>query len=101
MKTFVNHSSLCILADTVAIFTILNWELGIVEAIIVIMSVGLSVDFVVHFGVGYIHADSNDIEYERKRVKERYLAPTNESAELSNRSSKTIGESNSEHMCLF
>jgi hypothetical protein len=37
------------------------------------MSVGLSVDFVVHFGVGYIHADSTDIDYERKKVKNRYL----------------------------
>jgi hypothetical protein len=47
--------------------------LGIVEAIIVIMSVGLSVDFVVHFGVGYIHADSTDINRERKKIKNRYL----------------------------
>jgi hypothetical protein len=68
-----------ILADTVAIFAALQWELGIVEAIIVIMSVGLSVDFVVHFGVGYIHTDSNDIEYERKKVKNRYLSSTLES----------------------
>lgn len=36
------------------------------------MSVGLSVDFVVHFGVGYIHADSNDIENERKRIRNQY-----------------------------
>ena len=57
-----------------AIFAALKWELGIVEAIIVIMSVGLSVDFVVHFGVGYIHTDSNDIDYERKKVKNRYLS---------------------------
>jgi hypothetical protein len=64
----------CIVADTVAIFAILKWELGIVEAIIVIMSVGLSVDFVVHFGVGYIHTDSSDINYERKKVKNRYLS---------------------------
>ena len=50
----------------------MKWELGIVEAIIVIMSVGLSVDFVVHFGVGYIHTDSNDIERERRKIHERY-----------------------------
>ena len=63
-----------ILADTVAIFAMLNWELGIVEAIIVIMSVGLSVDFVVHFGVGYIHTDSHDIDYERKRIHNHYVS---------------------------
>lgn len=56
-----------------AIFAALKWELGIVEAIIVIMSVGLSVDFVVHFGVGYIHTDAMDIEQERKKIKNRYL----------------------------
>jgi len=54
------------------------------------MSVGLSVDFVVHFGVGYIHTDSNDIEYERKKVKNRYLSSTLESNNNQNqkRSSK-------------
>ncbi len=77
-----------ILADTVAIFAILKWELGIVEAIIVIMSVGLSVDFVVHFGVGYIHTDSNDIDYERKKVKKRYLSYEIELNDQQNRSSK-------------
>lgn len=64
------------LAASVGIFAVLEWELGIVEAIIVIMSVGLSVDFVVHFGVGYIHTDSKDIDYERKKVKTRYLSQT-------------------------
>ena len=76
------------LADTVAIFAMLNWELGIVEAIIVIMSVGLSVDFVVHFGVGYIHANIHDIEYERKKVKDRYLSSTEELNENLDGSSK-------------
>ncbi|CAF4166717.1 unnamed protein product, partial [Rotaria magnacalcarata] len=56
------------IAASVGIFAVLEWELGIVEAIIVIMSVGLSVDFVVHFGVGYIHTDSKDIDYERQKV---------------------------------
>lgn len=73
-----------------AIFTILKWELGIVEAIIVIMSVGLSVDFVVHFGVGYIHADSKDVEIKRRRVRERYSASNGELNEQTNRSSKIL-----------
>ena len=59
---------------SVAIFAALKWHLGIIEAIIVIMSVGLSVDFVVHFGVGYIHTDSGDIERARRKVKAQYLA---------------------------
>jgi hypothetical protein len=72
----------------VAIFAALKWELGIVEAIIVIMSVGLSVDFVVHFGVGYIHTDSNDIDYERKKVKNRYLSSNIRSDDNPNHPSK-------------
>jgi hypothetical protein len=34
-----------IIADTVAIFVLCGWELNILETIIIIMSVGLSVDF--------------------------------------------------------
>jgi hypothetical protein len=34
-----------IIADTVAIFVLCGWELSILETIIIIMSVGLSVDF--------------------------------------------------------
>ncbi|CAF0976871.1 unnamed protein product [Rotaria sp. Silwood1] len=64
------------IAVTVGVFAVLEWELGIVEAIIVIMSVGLSVDFVVHFGVGYIHTDSKDIDSERKKVEDHYLLQT-------------------------
>jgi hypothetical protein len=54
------------------------------------MSVGLSVDFVVHFGVGYIHTDSNDIDYERKRVKNRYLSYDIDLNDKQNRSSKNF-----------
>ncbi len=34
-----------IIADTVGIFVLCGWELSILETIIIIMSVGLSVDF--------------------------------------------------------
>ncbi|CAF1168574.1 unnamed protein product [Adineta ricciae] len=46
-----------IIADTVGIFVLCGWELSILETIIIIMSVGLSVDFTVHYGVAYIKAD--------------------------------------------
>lgn len=70
-----NIRLLLVVAVSVAIFAALKWELGIIEAIIVIMSVGLSVDFVVHFGVGYIHTDSGDIERARRKVKAATAAP--------------------------
>ncbi|UJR21298.1 hypothetical protein I4U23_024389 [Adineta vaga] len=69
------------IADGVGIFVLLKWELGIVEAIIVIMAVGLSVDFVVHFGVGYIHTNPIDIENERERIRNRHASSTSESNE--------------------
>jgi hypothetical protein len=65
-----------IIADTVAVFVLFGWELSILQTIIIIMSVGLSVDFsenhcrdtstrcvvvfrllAVHYGVAYIKAD--------------------------------------------
>ncbi|UJR19779.1 hypothetical protein I4U23_022913 [Adineta vaga] len=61
---------------TIGIFAVLKWTLSFVEAIVIIMSVGLSVDFVVHFGVGYIHADTNYIDRERKKVKNQSLSST-------------------------
>ena len=73
-ESSANHS-LRSLATSVAIFAALKWELGIVEAIIVIMSVGLAVDFVVHFGVGYINASADDEEEEDDENGERKKVP--------------------------
>ncbi|CAF4523040.1 unnamed protein product, partial [Rotaria sp. Silwood2] len=56
---------------TVGVFVVLEWELGIIEGIVIVMAVGLSVDFVVHFGVGYIHTDPTDIDNERKKVEDQ------------------------------
>ena len=64
LSSIETHVRVSPLAVSVAIFAALKWELGIVEAIIVIMSVGLSVDFVVHFGVGYIHTEPPKGEHE-------------------------------------
>jgi len=55
-------------------------KLGIVEAITIIMSVGLSVDF----RVGYIHTDSNNGDRKRQKFKDRYLPSTSESNENEN-----------------
>jgi hypothetical protein len=54
------------------------------------MSVGLSVDFVVHFGVGYIHTNANDIDNERKKVQNRYLLSTSETDTNPNPHSKIV-----------
>lgn len=45
------------IADTIAIFVFLGWNLDILESVVIIMSVGLSVDFSCHYGVAYINAD--------------------------------------------
>lgn len=51
------------IADTIAIFVLLGWDLNILESIVIIMSVGLSVDFSCHYGVAYINSD-HDFEYD-------------------------------------
>ncbi|CAF4881176.1 unnamed protein product [Rotaria sp. Silwood1] len=66
------------IAITVGVFVVLEWELGIIEGIVIVMAVGLSVDFVVHFGVGYIHTDSTDIDNERKKVEDQSKPNGNE-----------------------
>ncbi|CAF5170837.1 unnamed protein product, partial [Rotaria sp. Silwood1] len=39
---------------------------------------------VVHFGVGYIHTDSTDIDHERKKIRQRYLSSISMSTESPN-----------------
>ena len=39
------------IADTIAVFVFLGWDLSILESVVIIMSVGLSVDFSCHYGV--------------------------------------------------
>lgn len=47
------------IADTIAIFVLMDWNLSILESVIIIMSVGLSVDFSCHYGVAYIKCDTD------------------------------------------
>lgn len=49
------------IADTIAIFVFLGWKLDILESVVIIMSVGLSVDFSCHYGVAYINADVHSL----------------------------------------
>ncbi|CAF1439929.1 unnamed protein product, partial [Didymodactylos carnosus] len=58
-----------IISNTVAVFVLIGWELNILETIIIIMSVGLSVDFTVHYGVAYIKADWKKNHVKLKSVK--------------------------------
>ena len=43
---------------TVGILVLLDWELNILEAIVITASVGLSIDFAIHYGVAYRLSDS-------------------------------------------
>ncbi|CAF0855134.1 unnamed protein product [Brachionus calyciflorus] len=77
------YAIICIsfsIADTIAIFVLMGWELSILESVVIIMSVGLSCDFSCHYGVAYINSDRdfNDgskrtcFDY-RKNNKERFV----------------------------
>lgn len=50
------------IAVTIAIFVFMGWKLSILESVIIIMSVGLSVDFSCHYGVAYINSDVKEFE---------------------------------------
>lgn len=54
------------IAVTIAIFVTLGWELSILESVVIIMSVGLSVDFACHYGVAYINSDRNFKKLDKK-----------------------------------
>ena len=71
------------IALTVAVFVLLGWELSILESVIIIMSVGLSVDFSCHYGVAYIKAELDD--YNCRQYGKHHSKLFN-----SNNSSKTI-----------
>ena len=45
-----------ILSCVVASIVWLDWQLGVLEAMAVIVSIGLSVDFIVHISIEYTHA---------------------------------------------
>ena len=41
------------ISTTIGILALLEWELNVVESITIILAIGLSIDFTVHFGVAY------------------------------------------------
>ncbi|RNA07693.1 dispatched -like protein [Brachionus plicatilis] len=61
------------IAVTIAIFVSLGWELSILESVVIIMSVGLSVDFACHYGVAYINSDRNFPRVKEKSWWKRYV----------------------------
>ncbi len=54
---------------TVAILVLLGWELNILESITISLAVGLSIDFVIHYGVAYRLSSHEDSVL---RVKESF-----------------------------
>lgn len=49
---------------TIGILVIIDWELNILEALVITLSVGLSIDFTIHYGVAYMI--SKDLKREEK-----------------------------------
>ncbi len=101
-----------IIADTVAVFVLCGWELNILETIIIIMSVGLSVDFskkifvffvlfisllkfdlAVHYGVAYIKADWTK--------NQAYIKRSSNALKLIENNHKTNGKINTEKKSFF
>jgi len=55
---------------TIAIFVFMGWSLSILESVIIIMSVGLSVDFSCHYGVAYINSDVKDVDQSFEAIRQ-------------------------------
>ena len=56
ISVFATLTITCALGATVASLVLMGWKLNIVESITLSVSVGLSVDFTLHYGVAYVLA---------------------------------------------
>ncbi|KAK3092676.1 hypothetical protein FSP39_005755 [Pinctada imbricata] len=43
----------CVMFVTISIMVLMNWELNILESVVVTVAIGLSVDYTLHYGVSY------------------------------------------------
>lgn len=52
--SFLAILSICaIIVDTIAVLILLDWELNVLESTIIILTIGLSFDFTLHYGIAY------------------------------------------------
>ena len=49
-------SVIFIVANTTAVMVIAGWELGVPESIAIVITIGFSVDYVVHLAAHYVHS---------------------------------------------
>ncbi len=56
-----------VIVTSVAILVLLQWELNAIESLIITLSVGLSIDFTIHYGVAYTLSKADD---RSKRISE-------------------------------
>ena len=56
ISVFATFTITCALGATVASLVLMGWKLNIVESITLSVTVGLSVDFTLHYGVAYVLA---------------------------------------------
>ena len=58
----------CIVTCVIGFTVIMQWKLGVIEAIIFVMVVGMSVDYVVHLSEAYLHSNKNTRFNRSKRM---------------------------------
>ncbi|VDO31079.1 unnamed protein product [Haemonchus placei] len=52
----------CVILSTTAVLILLGWELSVVESTIIVLTIGLSFDFTLHFAVSYRDESEKEIE---------------------------------------
>jgi hypothetical protein len=62
ISLFATISILCVLIGVIGSVTIIGWTLGVIEAIMISILAGFSVDYVIHLAHAYTHAEGDTDE---------------------------------------
>lgn len=68
ISIFATASILCVLISVIGSVTMLGWTLGVIEAILISILAGFSVDYVIHLAHAYVEAEGDT----ETRVKEAF-----------------------------
>jgi len=68
ISAFASICILCVLISVVGCITMLGWTLGVIEAILVSILAGFSVDYTIHLAHAYVHAEGSTED----RIKEAF-----------------------------
>jgi hypothetical protein len=69
VTVYATFTILLAISSTVGTLALLGWELNVIESVTIILAIGLSIDFVVHFGITYCTIKSTCASIQDDRVE--------------------------------